>query len=1159
MGSTAAQSVKSIEKIVASEGLRVVGWRDVPTDNSMIGSMASDVEPTFRQLFIAAGENEGSLSGLNLERRAFIVRKRIEHELSPSIYFPSLSGRTLVYKGMLTSGQLQEFYPDLLDPRVESALALVHSRFSTNTFPSWPLAHPYRFIAHNGEINTVMGNRNWMRAREALLASDDFPGDLARVFPTCTPGASDTASFDEALELLHLGGRSLPHAVLMMIPEAWERHESMPEWKRDFYQFHASVIEPWDGPASIAFTDGTVIGAVLDRNGLRPSRYWVTDDGLVVMASEVGVLDIDPATVVQKGRLQPGRMFLVDTSAGRIIGDEEIKRHLADEHPYGDWLREGLVHLDDLPSRFMLTPQHSAVVRHQRTFGYTTEELKILLAPMARIGAEPIGSMGTDTPIAVLSERSRLLFDYFSQLFAQVTNPPLDAIREEMVTSMARTIGPEANLLAPGPESCRQIVLPSPVLSNEDLAKILYIDEDGGVETFRPFAIDGLYPVAAGGEGIRTALESIRSKVSEAIALGANLVVLSDRHSNAEYAPIPSLLLTSAVHHHLIREKTRTQVGLVVECGDAREVHHMALLLGYGAAAINPYLAFETIEDMISQGTLVGVTPRAAIRNYIKACSKGVLKVMSKMGISTVASYTGAQVFEAVGLDEELVDEYFTGTTSKLGGVGLDVLADEVATRHHFAYFDRPEEQAHRDLWQGGEYQWRREGEYHLFNPETVFRLQHATRSGRYDVFKQYSKAVDEQGRRLATLRGLFDFRDGVRPPVPIEEVEPVSEIVKRFATGAMSYGSISQEAHQTLAIAMNRLGGKSNTGEGGEDADRFVPDANGDLRRSAVKQVASGRFGVTSEYLTNADDLQIKMAQGRQAGRGRSAAGQQGLPVDRQDPELHAGRRSHLAAAAPRHLLDRGHQAAHPRPQERQPVGPRSREAGRRSRRRHRRRRRGQGQGRRRAHLRSRRRHRRQPAHLAQARRRAVGAGTGRDATDAAPQRATRPDRRAGRRSAQDRPRRDDRRAARRRRVRLRHRAAGCVRLHHDARLPPRHVSGGHRHPEPRTAVALLRQGRIRRELLRVHRRRGPRTSRPPGVPIDRRGDRPRRVPRHRRRRRALEGGEPRSHTDPAPARVAVAAGPAPDQVPRPRPRACPRPGAHQAGGAGARAGRAR
>ena len=872
--SACAAAVENIEKLVADEGLRVLGWRDVPIDNSMIGSFASDVEPTFRQLFIdGIGE-----SGLELERRAFVIRKRTEHEID-DVYFPSLSSRTLVYKGMLTSLQLQEFYPDLSDERMDTALALVHSRFSTNTFPSWPLAHPYRYIAHNGEINTVMGNRNWMQARETLLESDLFPGGLERAFPICTPGGSDTASFDETLELLHLGGRSLAHSVLMMIPEAWERHESMPAWKRNFYEFHASVMEPWDGPASIAFTDGTVIGSVLDRNGLRPARYWVTDDGLVVMASEAGVLDIDPATVVQKGRLQPGRMFLVDTAQGRIIDDEEIKQTLASEHPYGEWIRDGLVHLADLPDRFMLTPQHATVVLHQREFGYTTEELKILLQPMAKTGGEALGSMGTDTPIAVLSDRPRLLFDYFSQLFAQVTNPPLDAIREEMVTSMARTIGREANLLSPGPDSCKQIVLPSPILSNEDLAKILYIHEEGGVEGFTPFAIDGLYPVAEGGAGMRAALEDIRRQVSAAIANGANVIVLSDRHSNTETAPIPSLLLTGAVHHHLIREKTRTRVALVVEAGDAREVHHMALLIGYGAAAINPYLAFETIEDMIAHGELVGVTPRHAIRNYIKACTKGVLKVMSKMGISTVASYTGAQVFEAVGLAADFVDEYFSGTTSKLGGIGLEEVAAEVAQRHRYAHFDRPAEQAHRDLWVGGEYQWRREGEYHLFNPDTVFKLQHSTRSGRYDVFKQYSEAVDSQATRLATLRGLFKFKEGQRPPVPLEEVEPVSEIVKRFATGAMSYGSISQEAHQTLAIAMNRIGGKSNTGEGGEDSDRFTPDDNGDLRRSAVKQVASGRFGVTSEYLTNADDLQIKMAQGAKPGEGGQLPGSKVYP----------------------------------------------------------------------------------------------------------------------------------------------------------------------------------------------------------------------------------------------------------------------------------------
>jgi glutamate synthase (NADPH/NADH) large chain len=745
----------------------------------------------------------------------------------------------------------------------------VHSRFSTNTFPSWPLAHPYRLVAHNGEINTVMGNENWMRAREALLASDLIPG-LERSFPVCTPGSSDTARFDEVLELLHLGGYSLPHAVLMMIPEAWEHHESMPDWKRDFYRFHASMMEPWDGPASIAFTDGTVIGAVLDRNGLRPSRYWVTEDGLVVMASEVGVLPIDPATVVRKGRLQPGRMFLVDTQLGRIVEDDEIKEALATQQPYSEWLHAGMVHLDDLPSRSFLTPQHASVVLHQREFGYTTEELKILLAPMTRTGAEPIGSMGTDTPVAVLSDRPRLLFDYFQQLFAQVTNPPLDAIREELVTSMGNSLGPENNLLHPGPASCRQIVLTQPILTNDELAKLLYINDDNDMPGFKPFAIDGLYPVAEGGEGMRRALEEVRAKVSAAVADGAKLIVLSDRYSSAELAPIPSLLLTAAVHHHLIREKSRTRVGLVVECGDAREVHHMALLMGYGAAAINPYLAFETIEDLIDQGVITGITKHKAVRNFVKASTKGVLKIMSKMGISTVASYTGAQVFEAIGLSQELVEEYFTGTTSRISGVGLDVIAEEVALRHRFAHLDRPEEAAHRDLWVGGEYQWRREGEHHLFNPETVFKLQHATRSKRYDVFKEYTTRVDDQARRLATLRGLFELRAGDRAPLDIDEVEPASEIIKRFSTGAMSYGSISMEAHQTLAIAMNRIGGKSNTGEGGEDPERL----HDPQRRSAIKQVASGRFGVTSEYLTNADDLQIKMAQGAKPGEGGQLPG---------------------------------------------------------------------------------------------------------------------------------------------------------------------------------------------------------------------------------------------------------------------------------------------
>ena len=781
-----------IEAIMAEEGLDVLGWRDVPTDPSSLGTFATDPMPVFRMLFVAspaaaagargvpAPDGTAPLEGLDLERRVYVARKRTEHELDPAPYFGSLSCRTLVYKGMLTCSQFAEFYPDLVDPRMESTLALLHSRFSTNTFPSWPLAHPYRMLAHNGEINTVMGNRNWMRAREGTLSSPLFTdpdgrNQLERAYPICTPGASDTASFDEVLELLHLGGRSLPHAVLMMIPEAWENHARMPQDRHDFYEFHASMMEPWDGPASIAFTDGTVVGAVLDRNGLRPSRYWVTEDGLVVMASEVGVAEIASERIVRKGRLQPGRMFLVDTSQGRIVDDDEIKRDLVTAQPYGDWLADGLAHLDDLPHRFNLTPQHASVTRRQRTFGYTTEELRILVAPMARTGAEPIGSMGTDTPIAVLSKRPRLLFDYFSQLFAQVTNPPLDAIREELVTSTKAKVGPEGNLLMPGAEACRQVVLPSPILSNEDLAKILYIDEDsfggasvgdaGGRGEFRPFAVDGLYPVSEGGPGMERAVAGVCDQVDEAIADGARIIVLSDRYSDEEYAPIPSLLLTGAVHHHLVRNKTRTMVGLVTECGDAREVHHMALLLGYGASAVNPYLAFESIDDMVRGGVITEVDERSAKRNYVKACSKGVLKVMSKMGISTVASYTGAQVFEAVGLGDDLIDRYFSGTTSKLGGVSLDVLAAEVAERHRFAYLDNPTEAAHRDLWAGGEYQWRREGEYHLFNPETVYKLQHSTRAGRYEVFKEYTQLVDDQSSELATLRGLFELR--AAPAVP--------------------------------------------------------------------------------------------------------------------------------------------------------------------------------------------------------------------------------------------------------------------------------------------------------------------------------------------------------------------------------------------------------
>jgi glutamate synthase (NADPH/NADH) large chain len=780
---------------------------------------------------------------------------------------------------MLTTGQLEEFFPELSDERVVSPLALVHSRFSTNTFPSWPLAHPYRFIAHNGEINTVKGNRNWMRARESLLASDLIPGDLKRLFPIVEMSGSDSASFDEVLELLYLGGRSLPHAVLMMIPEAWENHATMPQNRRDFYAFHASMMEPWDGPACVTFTDGHQVGAVLDRNGLRPSRYWVTKDGMVVLASEVGVLDIPAENVERKGRLQPGKMFLVDIEQGRIIEDGEIKDGLASAAPYGDWLHAGIVKLSDLPSREHIVYPHSSVVRRQRAFGYTEEDLRILVTPMAKNGMEPLGSMGTDTPIAALSEKPRLIFDYFSQLFAQVTNPPLDAIREELVTSLGTSMGPEHNLLDPGPSSCRQISLAFPVIDNDELAKIIHVNADGDYPGLSAHVIRGLFSIADGGDSLRDRLNEIKAEVSQAIKDGARIIVLSDRDGDAENAPIPSLLLTSAVHHHLIREKTRTTVGLVVEAGDVREVHHVALLIGYGAACVNPYLAMESAEDLVLQGVITGITPEKAVKNLIKSLGKGVLKVMSKMGISTIASYTGAQVFEAIGLSQEVVDEYFVGTTSRLGGVSLDVIAQETIARHHIAYPPGGEVPGTKRLPIGGEYQWRREGEPHLFDPETVFTLQHSTRNKRYDIFKRYTDRVNEQSTRLMTLRGLFQFKDGVNPAISVDEVEPISAIIKRFSTGAMSYGSISAEAHETLAIAMNRLGGKSNTGEGGEEVERNIPMANGDSKRSAIKQVASGRFGVTSNYLVNSDDIQIKISQGAKPGEGGQLPGNKVYP----------------------------------------------------------------------------------------------------------------------------------------------------------------------------------------------------------------------------------------------------------------------------------------
>ncbi|MCU1553057.1 MAG: glutamate synthase subunit alpha, partial [Arthrobacter sp.] len=750
--------------------------------------------------------------------------------------------------------------------------AIVHSRFSTNTFPSWPLAQPFRTIAHNGEINTVKGNRNWMRARQSQLANPLLGDSPEELYPICTPGASDSASFDEVAELLWLSGRPITHSIMMMIPEAWENHATMDPARKAFYEYHSLLMEPWDGPAAVSFTDGNLVGATLDRNGLRPGRYWITEDGLIVFASEVGVIDVEASKVVKKGRVSPGKMFLVDTDTGRIIDDEEVKAEVAAANPWAEWVKDNLIDLNDLPEREHVVHTAASVNIRQRTFGYTTEELKILLGPMSRTGAEPLGAMGSDTPVAVLSKRPRLLFDYFVQSFAQVTNPPLDAIREELVTSLTCAIGPNGNLLDTKQVRQPQVMLPFPVINNDQLAKIANIETPDGDRI--AMKVRGLYRPEGGENALRARLTEICEQVSGAINRGVQYVVLSDRDSNAQWAPIPSLLLVSAVHHHLLRSANRTKTALVVEAGDVRETHHVAVLIGYGASAVNPYLAMESVEQLITTGDVVGVTPQDGVYNLIKGLGKGVLKIMSKMGISTVASYTGAQTFEALGLGQELVDEFFAGTHSQLGGVGLDVIAAEVSARHQMAYPENGIEQPHRPLLGGGEYQWRRDGEPHLFNPETVFRLQHATRERRYDIFKSYTKGVDDQSENLMTLRGLLKFKDD-RPSVPLEEVEPVSSIVKRFSTGAMSYGSISKEAHETLAIAMNQLGGKSNTGEGGEDVDRLLDPK----RRSAVKQIASGRFGVTSLYLTNADDIQIKMAQGAKPGEGGQLMAQKVYP----------------------------------------------------------------------------------------------------------------------------------------------------------------------------------------------------------------------------------------------------------------------------------------
>ncbi len=864
---------RELGKIIRQEGQRLLGWRTVPIDDSKCGPLAHANLPEIRQIFIGRGRHTRDQAAL--ERKLYVIRKRIERLVRESnlndreyFYVPSLSSRTLVYKGLLLPEQIPAFYLDLVDPDMASALALVHQRFSTNTFPSWDRAHPYRFLAHNGEINTLRGNINWMHARQRQFASPLFGDDIKKILPIIEPNGSDSAMFDNALELLVHTGRSLPHAVMMMIPEAWQNHESMSDAKKAFYEYHSCLMEPWDGPASIAFTDGAVIGAVLDRNGLRPSRYVVTKDGFVVMASEVGVLDIAPENVLHKDRLQPGRMFLVDTTQRRIIADEEIKEGMAARHPYRTWLDLHLVRQSHLPAPSFVPPvePNGDLLTRQQLFGYTLEDLRMLMAPMAINGQEAVGSMGTDTPLAVLSNKPQLLFNYFKQLFAQVTNPPIDPIREDLVMSSVTTVGPEQNLFDETPEHSHQLRLETPVLTNAELAQLKEIRHG----KLRTVTLPMRFTVLDGGDGLRQALETLCAAASRAVADGATILVLSDRDVDEQHAPIPSLLATAAVHHHLIREGTRTRCGIAVESGEPREVMHFALLVGYGAGAVNPYLAFETLVDMIRTNVLKNVAPEEALEHYIKAINKGLLKVASKMGISTVQSYRGAQIFEAIGLNRELIDRYFTWTPSRIEGIGLEVLAAECAARHHHAYEISPSLDGDLDV--GGQYQWRRRGEFHMYNPESIAKLQHAVRKGSYPLFKEYTRLVDDYNREVATLRGLLHLKPG--KPVPLEEVEPAAEIVRRFKTGAMSLGSISREAHENLAIAMNRIGGKSNTGEGGEDPARYIPDPNGDLRRSAIKQVASGRFGVTSYYLVNCDELQIKMAQGAKPGEGGQLPG---------------------------------------------------------------------------------------------------------------------------------------------------------------------------------------------------------------------------------------------------------------------------------------------
>ncbi|MHB0997973.1 MAG: glutamate synthase large subunit [Armatimonadota bacterium] len=867
--------MEQFEEIVSEEGQTVIGWRRVHTDSLTLGRTAKRSEPSVYQVFIA--KDESLKDQIAFERKLFVIRRRAELEIRHQnhnifFYISSLSSRTIIYKGLLTPQQVEEFYPELSDKRMESALALVHSRFSTNTFPSWERAHPYRYIIHNGEINTLRSNVNWMHARQALFASDLFGADLQKIMPVIDSDGSDSAMFDNCFEFLTLAGRSLPHAMMMMIPEPWLNHGTMDDDLRAFYQYHSCLMEPWDGPASIIFTDGTQIGAVLDRNGLRPSRYYITSDDRIIMASEAGVLDVPAEQIIRKGRLKPGEMFLLDTDEGRIVSDSEIKSRIATEHPYQQWLDNNMIQLSDLDPVQCTDIDSQDLITRQQAFGYTYEDLRMVLEPMAKDGQEPLGSMGIDTPIAVLSDKPQLLYSYFKQLFAQVTNPPIDAIREEIVTSVETTIGPERNLLDPKPESCRQIVLHNPVLTNEELEKLRCTDIPG----FKSATLPILFNPEHGSTGLRRAIDDLYENADRAIEDGANIIILSDRGISKKSAPIPALLAVSGLHHHLIRAGTRTKIGLVLESGEPREVHHFSLLVGYGVGAINPYMVYETLDDMIKQGMLTGVDYEKAVYNFVKGSVKGIVKTMSKMGISTIQSYRGAQIFEALGISDAVIRRYFTWTPSRIDGIGMKEITEEVLARHNRAFPDRVVDGNTLDV--GGDYQWRSEGEYHLYNPESIYKLQQACSTGNFNTFKQYSQIINDQSQNKCTLRGLLDFHK-TSDPVSIDEVEPVESIVKRFKTGAMSYGSISKEAHEALAIAMNRLGGKSNTGEGGEDPDRFTPDANGDSRCSAIKQVASGRFGVTSNYLVNAQELQIKMAQGAKPGEGGQLPGEKVYP----------------------------------------------------------------------------------------------------------------------------------------------------------------------------------------------------------------------------------------------------------------------------------------